>query len=250
MRDEARGRNRSDQRDEVSPQELAKRVTRVERLLNLGGEDHFITAWGRMQAALAARGWTLVGSVILNVALVAALLGGAWLYSRRPFMVYRINETTGQVVPLDPRAFLDDKDDSRSQAEIRGFALQWVRDAFQFTPQDTKEKSDYALRVVFPAAQGSAKAAMRPLERSQLVTSGWAAQIIDDPEKKILPEAQILRTDPLEVLVTAQRRAVDSRTGEVKSLQPIAVRLSARLVPRSAYNCTGLMISDVTATTN
>ena len=87
---------------------------------------------------------------------------------------------------------------------------------------------------------------MRLSERAGQVEQGLSVKLVNDPEKGKVPEVNILRADPLEVLVVFSRSSV-SAAGETKELPPLGVQLQLREVPRSPANGHGLLVTSVSS---
>jgi hypothetical protein len=206
----------------------------------LAGDDAFIFAWARCDAAVRSRGRQLTLSMVLNVALVA-LTGFLALRNEQKETYVFVRDALGEVVQADARSFLHAGDD-RTEAEIKNFTRRWVIDAFSWTPLDVGDRTRAALRVVDPKAQAVVKEGMRLGERRLLVEKGTSGRVYDDPKSEKAPQAVIIRTDPLEVLTTFERYLVDA-SGQVLRLGPMIVRASLKRVPRGPGNEYGLIVA-------
>ena len=227
-------------------QELSARVKRIEEFLKAGREDSFVTAWGRLFAGYAQQRMLLLVCAGLNVVMACSLVYLSLVVSKKAPWVF-VKDAIGNVVQVDPRSFLEDGD-RRDEAELKGFGMRFVRDAFEFTPLDIRDRTEYALRFVEPQAHGTARLAMRFSERAEQADRGSSVKILEDLEKGQVMKASVLRWDPMEVLVVFSRVAVSANaTGEIKALTPLAVRLRLRQVPRSPQNPHGLLVTDVTS---
>jgi hypothetical protein len=208
---------------------------------NLAGDDAFIFAWGRSNEALRSRGRLLVLSMALNFILVALTGFLAWRNEQKQTYVF-VRNAFGEVVQADARSFLH-AGDNRTEAEIKNFIRRWVVDAFSWTPLDVADRTRAALRVVDPKAQAVVKAGMRLGERRVLVEKGTSGRVYDDPKSDKAPQAVIVRTDPLQVLVTFERFLLGT-SGEQTALAPMIVRASLKRVPRGPGNEYGLVLVD------
>jgi VirB8 protein len=229
-----------------SSSQIPERVARIEQFLKAGREDAFVKAWGRLHAYTAQQRWILVLSVALNLVFAVCVVWLALAYQRRAPWVF-VKDNLGNVVQVDPRTL--NAADTRDEAELKAFSARWVRDAFEFTPLDVRDRRDFALRFVEPRAHGEALLAMRANERAEQVASGLSVKIQEDIDKGQLMQVQIMRFDPLETLVLTPRISI-SPSGETRALPALAVRLRLRQVPRSPANGHGLIISDVSAGQN
>jgi hypothetical protein len=221
-----------------------ERLERLEKLLDVGRENRFILAWGRLLAYLAQQRWALLGSLACNVLFALGLTILALRYSQRDVIVF-LKDPMGHVVQADYAALIK-AGEPRDEAEIKAFALQWIRDAYEFTPLDVQDRVVHALRYVAPPAHTAVKTALRLAERADMVNRLLTVKLQDQPETGLVPQVTILRADPLEVLVSFSRQAKDDQS--VKELPPLAVTLRLVQVPRSAANGHGLMIIDLTST--
>lgn len=103
------------------------------KLAEVGAEDHLILAWGRANAAVKSRGWQLLMSTCLNVALVGAVGFLAWRNEHKETYVF-VRDALGNVVQADATSFLH-AGDARTEAEIKGFVRRWVVDPYTWTPR-------------------------------------------------------------------------------------------------------------------
>lgn len=210
-----------------------------------GKENRFVFAWGGLMTAYAQQRIVLW---VLALGLIASTIGNvvlAMAYTKRETWVF-VKDHLGNVIQADPNSFLRAGDD-RSENEIKGFALRFCRDAFEFTPLDVQDRLKYALRFVEPKAHGAAKNSLRLAERAKQVENGLSVKIEDDIERGKIPEVSIIRNEPCEVLAVFSRVSI-APDGTKTALPPLAVRLIVTMVPRSPNNPSGLLITDVTAT--
>ena len=226
---------------------LEARMEKVEKFLRIGKEDRFILAWGRLFAYAAQQRWTLVASLLVNVLMTFGLVVLAIRYAKREPWVF-VKDNLGNVVQVDPKSFLQ-AGDPRDQNEVKAFAIEYVRDAFEFNPLNVKDKLTYALQFVDSSAQGAARNACRLPERAELVDRNFSVKVENEPDKGRIPQASVLSWDPLKVLVVVSRISVDS-SGLARSLPPLAIQLTLRQVTRSPQNGHGLLITDISSTTN
>jgi hypothetical protein len=208
----------------------------------VGGDDAFILAWGRSHEALRSKARQLLLSMVLNFALVALAAFLAWRNEQKETYVF-VRDALGNIVQGDARSFLH-AGDSRSEVEVKGFMRRWVLDAFTWTPLDVEDRLRACLTLVDGKAQPVVKAGLRLGERKELVEDGTSGRVHDDPRSQREPQVVIVRTTPLEVMVSFERYLVDS-TGATRPAGPMFVRALLRTVPRSPANPHGLVIGDV-----
>lgn len=208
----------------------------------IGGEDAFILAWGRSHEALRSKTRQLVLSMVLNVALVAAVAFLAWRNEKKETLVF-VRDSLGHVIQADARSFLH-AGDARSEAEIKGFVRKWVLDAFTWTPLDVEDRLRSCLRLVDPKAQPVARAGLRLSERKALVDAGTSGRVHDDRPGGREPQVVITGSKPLEVMVAFDRYLVD-RAGMNTEAGRLFVRTLLKEVPRTPTNPNGLLIADV-----
>ena len=170
----------------------------------VGGEDAFILAWGRSHAAVRSKGLQLGISMVLNVALVAAVAFLAWRNEEKVPLVF-VRDSLGNVVQADAASFLH-AGDVRNEPELKGFMRRWVLDAFTWTPLDVEDRLKACLRLVDGKAQAVAKAGLRLAERQALVDRGTSGRVYDDKSAGREPQVVIVRRSPLEVMVSSCRR--------------------------------------------
>jgi len=85
----------------------------------LGGDDAFILAWGRQNAALAVYRWLLVALMVVCLALV--VLVGYLVHRNEQKTVWCfVKDGLGNVVQADPDAFLR-AGERRSEVDIKAF---------------------------------------------------------------------------------------------------------------------------------
>lgn len=220
---------------------VLKRVEEGGKLAEVGGEDHFIMAWGRANAAVKSRGRQLLMSTCLNVCLVTVVGFLAWRNEQKETYVF-VRDSLGDVVQADAQSFLH-AGDARTEAEIKGFIRRWVFDAYSWTPLDVEDRLKAALRLVESKAQPAVKAGLALSERKALVERGTSGRVHD--EKGAGKEAQVVitRTQPLEVMVGFDRFLID-RSGVESEGGHVFLRAHLKEVPRSPGNPAGLLIVD------
>jgi hypothetical protein len=210
------------------------------RSLEVGGDDAFIFAWGRSDAALRSRSRQLVLSMGLNVCLAGTVAFLAWLHEQKETYVF-VRDSLGNIVQAEPKAFLQAGAD-RTEVEIKGFMRAWVVDAFTWTPLDVEDRLRACLRLVDAKAHAVVKAGLRLAERKELVERGTSGRVEDDPTKE--PQVVIVRRQPVEVMVSFDRYLMDSG-GMRQDAGHLFLRALLREVPRSPVNPHGLVIVDV-----
>jgi hypothetical protein len=220
---------------------LRRNVEQGGKLAEVGGEDHFILAWGRANAAVKSRGRQLLMSTSLNVALVLVVGFLAWRNEQKETYVF-VRDTLGNVVQADATGFLH-AGDARTEAEIKGFMRRWVFDAYSWTPLDVEDRLRAALKFVESKAQPAVKGGLGLAERRGLVERGISGRVHDEKENGKEAQVVITRTKPLEVMVSFDRFQVD-RSGTVGEAGHVFLRGHLKEVPRSPGNPTGLMIVD------
>jgi len=208
----------------------------------VGGEDAFILAWGRSHEALRSKSRQLALSMVLNVALVAAVAFLAWRNEKKQTLVF-VRDHLGHVVQADAKSFLH-AGDARSEAEIKGFVRRWVIDAFTWTPLDVQDRLRSCLRQVDPKAQPVTRAGLRLAERKSLVDAGTSGRVHDERTLGREPQVVITGQRPLEVMVAFDRYVVD-RSGTTTEAGRLFVRTVLKEIPRSATNPNGLLIADL-----
>lgn len=207
----------------------------------VGGEDHFLLAWGRSNAAVKSRGRQLVLSIALNVVLVLLVGFLAWRNEQKATYVF-VRDALGNVVQADSSAFLH-AGDTRTEAEIKGFVRRWVFDAYSWTPLDVEDRLKAALRLVESKAQAAVKAGLGLAERKALVDRGVSGRVHDEKESGKEAQVVITRTKPLEVMVSFDVYNLD-RSGSATEAGHVFLRAHLKEVPRSPGNPSGLMIVD------
>lgn len=213
----------------------------------VGGEDAFILAWGRSNAALRTASLQLLVSIVLNVALAAAVAFLAWRSEHKRPLVF-VRDALGNVVQADADSFLH-AGDARNDAEIKGFLRRWVLDAWTWTPLDVEDRLKASLQLVDGKAQAVIKTGLRLAERQTLVDRGTSGRVYDDRAAGREPQVAITRRAPLEVMVSFEHYHVD-RTGRREEAGHYFVRAILKQVPRSPVNPNGLMIVDLQISQN
>jgi hypothetical protein len=210
----------------------------------LGGDDAFILAWGRQNAALALYRWLLL--VLLVVALALAGLVGYLVYRNEQKTVWCfVKDGLGNIVQADPDSFLR-AGERRTEVDIKGFARRWVMDSHAWTPLDVKDKLSLALRVVEPKAREVVKKGLRLAQRKVLVDRGISGRVLDvanDPGRQ--PQVLIQSRKPLSVLVGFDTFFV-LPDGTTEPGGRVLFTLFLKEVPRTPDNMAGLTIVDGT----
>lgn len=225
---------------------IEQRVTRLEKVIFAGKEDHFLLAWGRLMTHAAQSRWALVFLGLCLMGSVAGNVAFALRWNKRDTLILQRDER-GNVVPITTAAAATAASNDRDESEITGFARRWVLDAFTYNPLNVKDNVSLALRSVDSSAQAIVKDQLRLEERAAHRDAGISVKILDEPERGKAPSVSIVRQNPLEVSVVFQRVAISS-TGEPRELAPMVCNMQLRLVPRSTVNPTGLLLSDLTTT--
>jgi hypothetical protein len=210
-------------------------------LARVGGEDEFILAWGRSNAAVKSRGRQLLMSTCLNVCMVGVIGYLAWRNEQKETYVF-VRDSLGNVVQADAQSFLH-AGDARTEAEIKGFMRRWVFDAYSWTPLDVEDRLKAALRLVETKAQPAVKAALGLAERKRLVENGTSGRVHEGKDSGKEAQVVITRSKPLEVMVGFDRYLVD-RSGTATESGHVFLRAHLKEVPRSPGNPSGLLIVD------
>jgi hypothetical protein len=213
----------------------------------VGGEDAFILAWGRSNAALRSKAVQLWASMLLNAILAGMVAFLAWRNERKEPLVF-VRDSLGNVVQADAASFLH-AGDARAEVEIKGFMRRWVLDAFTWTPLDVEDRLRACMRLVDGRAQAVAREGLRLAERQMLVERGASGRVYDDKSAGREPQVVITRRMPLEVMVSFDQYLVD-KSGRTTEAGHFFVRAILKEVPRSSINPSGLMIVDVQVSQN
>jgi hypothetical protein len=184
--------------------------------------------------------------MVLNCVLVGLVAWLAWRNEQKETYVF-VRDSLGNIVQVDAESFLH-AGDTRTEVEIKGFIRRWVLDAFTWTPLDVQDRLKASLSVVDGRAQPVVKDGLRLGERKNLVDSGTSGRVFDDSKSQREPQVVIVRTAPLEVMVSFERYLVDS-AGSTREAGPMFARALLRRVPRSPANPYGLVIGDVQIST-
>jgi hypothetical protein len=221
------------------------KLTISEDIVEAGKEHVHFLPWGALMSAYAQQRVCLwiVGS-LLAVSIIGNIIL-ALQYTEREIWVF-VKDHLGQVVQADKESFLR-AGNKREDNEIKGFVLRFCRDAYEFTPLNVSDNIKLAMTFVEPKAQTVVSDGLRFAERAQQVSEGMSVKIEDDIQRGKVPEISILRREPLEVLIVFGRVGIPT-DGRVRPLQPIAVQLALRLVPRSPHNPNGLVVVGLTTT--
>jgi len=208
------------------------------------GDDAFILAWGRQNAALAVFRWLLV--VLLLVCLALVLLVGYLVHRNEQKTVWCfVKDPLGNVVQADPDAFLR-AGERRSEVDIKAFTRRWILDAFTWTPLDVKDKLGLTLRVVEPKAREVIKQGLQLPRRKQLIDRGVSGRVLDvadDPARQ--PQVLIQSRQPLSVLVTFDTCRI-LPDGQEEPGGRVIFTLFLQEVPRTPDNLAGLTVVDGT----
>jgi hypothetical protein len=178
----------------------------------------------------------------LNCVFVVLVSWLAWRNEQKETYVF-VRDALGNVIQGDARSFLH-AGDTRTEIEVKGFMRGWVLDAFTWTPLDVEDRLKACLSLVDPKAQAVARAGLRLGDRKALVDNGTSGRVYDDSRAGREPQVVIVRTVPLEVMVSFERYLVDS-TGVAERAGQIFVRALLKQVPRSPANAHGLVLSDI-----
>lgn len=208
------------------------------------GDDAFILAWGRQNAALAVYRWLLVALMVACLALVV-LVGYLAHRNEQKTVWCFVKDSLGNVVQADPDAFLR-AGEGRSEVDIKGFTRRWVLDAFTWTPLDVKDKLNLALKVVEPKARPVVKKGLLLPQRKQQVDRGVSGRVVDapdDPDHQ--PQILIQSKKPLSVLVTFDTFRV-LPDGQEEPGGRVIFTLFLKEVPRTPDNMAGLTVVDGT----
>jgi hypothetical protein len=232
--------------DTKQSQSLDARLARVEKILRVGKEDHFIAAWGRLMFYAVQSRWTvlLMGIALICLAGSTSLMAYRW-NTRETVLLIKDGD---RVYPAN-MADVVKASSNRDTGEVTGFVRRWVKDAYEFNPLDWKNKVRGALRSVDTQAQNIAMHAMDLEERARLVEQGTSVRVVDDLESGKAPSVSLVSTEPLQVSVVFQRVGITSNK-EIRDLAPKVCTVTLRLIPRSTINPGGLMITDISATTH
>lgn len=208
----------------------------------VGGDDAFILAWGRSNEALVGRTRQLALSGFMNLGLLLLVGLLAWRNEQKETYVF-VRDALGNVVQANPEAFMQ-AGRERSEVEIKGFMRRWVVDAWTWTPLDVQDRLAAALAAVDAKAHPVVKEALELSRRSRLVNSGISGRVRDEAGSDAQPTAVIIRTSPLEVMVSFERQHID-RGGERTSAGSLFVRAILAEIPRTPENPYGLVIRDL-----
>jgi hypothetical protein len=208
------------------------------------GDDAFILAWGRQNAALAVYRWLLV--ILTGVCLALTVLVAYLAHRNDQKTVWCfVKDSLGNVVQADPNAFLR-AGESRTEVDIKGFTRRWVLDAFSWTPLDVKDKLNLALKVVEPKAREVVKKGLQLPQRKVLVDRGVSGRVVDvtdDPDHQ--PQVLIQSKHPLSVLVTFDTYRI-LPDGQEEPGGRVLFTLFLKEVPRTPDNMAGLTVVDGT----
>jgi hypothetical protein len=219
-------------------------------IIQAGKELTYFLPTGALMSSYAQQRKVLI---IMACVMVLSILGNLILglfYMQREVWVFVKNDL-GEVVQVDKESFLKGNN-RREDNEIKGFAIRFCHDAFEFTPLDVHDRLNYALRFVEPKAQNFVLDGLRIPERSKMVNQGMSIKIEDNIERGKVPEVSLIRKpgQPIEVDVVFSRLSIHAGGGGVNVLQSISVRLQLREVPRSPFNSNGLIVTSLITTSS
>lgn len=198
---------------------------------------------GLMSAYVQQR-WVLLILGVTSIGQALALILLVLVYIKKPVLLF-VQDRVGNLVQLDPRSMVSS---GRDQMEVKGFAIRFIRDAFQFNPGNVNDMARYALRFVEPAAHPAAKNAMKLNERAEQAQNGFSIKVDDDIDKGRVPQVIVNSWEPIQVTVVFGRMQIQP-DGTEKPLAPLAVTLDLRQVPRSSTNPSGFLINQITVST-
>jgi len=208
------------------------------------GDDAFILAWGRQNAALAVYRWLLLVLFVAVLALAALVAWLAWRNEQKTVWCF-VKDPLGNVVQADPEAFLR-AGEPRTEVDIKGFVRRWVLDAWSWTPLDVKDKVAASLRVVEPKARVAVRRGLGLPRRKVLVDRGVVGRVVDvegDPARQ--PQVLIQGHHPLSVLVSFDTVHL-LPDGKEEPGGRVLFTLFLKEVPRTPENMAGLTIVDGT----
>lgn len=208
----------------------------------VGGDDAFIMAWGRNNEALASRTRQLALSMLLNFGLLAMVGLLAYRNEQKTTYVF-VRDSLGNVVQANTEAFVQ-AGRERTEVEVKGFMRRWVIDAWTWTPLDVQDRLSAALSAVDAKAHAVVKDALELGTRKELVESGVSGRVRDEAGSEHQPTAVIVRTAPLEVMVSFERQHID-KGGMRSTVGSLFVRAILAEIPRSPENPYGLVIRDL-----
>lgn len=197
-----------------------------------------MASFGHLRLILFVVAGLLIASVCGNILL-------SYFYIRREVWVFVKNDL-GEVIQADKDSFLKGNM-RRDDNELKGFALRFCRDVFEFSPLDVRSRLEYGLKFVESNSQALVSDGLRLTERSRFSQSGLSVKIEDDPDRGKVPEMSISSRQPLEVFLIFGRVTINPR-GQTETLQPISVRVRLREIPRSPYNPNGLVVVGLSST--
>ena len=213
-------------------------------MTDLRGDDAFILAWGRQNAALAVYRWLLV--TLMGACLILGVLVGYLAHRNEQKTVWCfVKDSLGNVVQADPNAFLR-AGERRTEVDIKGFTRRWVLDAFTWTPLDVKDKLNLALQGVEPKAREVVKKGLQLPQRKLLVDRGVSGRVLDLPDDPAhQPQVLIQSRKPLSVLVTFDTFRI-LPDGQEEPGGRVLFTLFLKEVPRTPDNMAGLTVVDGT----
>lgn len=153
------------------------------------------------------------------------------------------------MVQVDPNSVLN-AGEARDDNEVKGFAKNWLMDAYVYTPLDVRDKAIKALSFVDAKALGVAKSALRLPERAKIATSGNSMRVHDDVENgQNSVQCTIKSRKPLQLLMSFDRYLVGG-DGRQQDQGRLFLTLELKQVPRTPSNPNGLLITDITLSEN
>ena len=210
----------------------------------MGGDDAFILAWGRQNAALAIYRWLLLLLLLVTLALAGLVAYLAYRNDQKTVWCF-VKDQLGNVVQADPNSFLR-AGETRTEIDIKGFVRRWVMDSHSWTPLDVKDKLNLALRVVEPKAREVIRKGLRIAQRKALIDRGVSGRVVDvvgDPSHQ--PQILIQSRNPLSVMVAFDTTLV-LPDGQEESGGRVLFTLFLKEVPRTPDNMAGQTITDGT----
>ena len=234
---------------DVGPEDFDDRQTRKEEsdndVLRAGrGPDHF-TFYGTILTSYAQQRFVLFVLAVLLLVSIGANLVFAVAWTNREVWVF-VKNHLGEVVVADREQFLRGNN-RRDENEIKGFVLQFIRNAYEFTPLDVRDRLDYAMRFVEGSAQAMVADGLRLVERQQASLGRFSIKIEDDIARGKVPGIDIVDRKYGRYVVTAvfSRMRLDLN-GRSEVLPQMIIQVQLREIPRSPHNPNGLLVTGLT----
>jgi hypothetical protein len=208
------------------------------------GADHF-TFYGTILTSYAQQRFVLFVLVFLLLVSIGSNVVFAFAWTNREIWVF-VKDHLGEVVVADKEQFLRGND-KRGDNEIKGFVMQFLRDAYEFTPLNVRDKFEYAMRFVEPHAQGVVADGLRIVERRDASFQRSSVKIEDDIDRGKVPGIDITSRARGRYVVAAvfSRVKIDS-AGKSGLLPPMMIQLQLREIPRNPHNPNGLLVVGLT----